>query len=117
MMSAFCATILLFMSTPALGQQRSEQWRLEQIESGVVDLKKTLTSHPDVNRRSETNTESGGYREEFPAPDEFVVSLLVNPCGANGTHGREDHPALGYDCCDGQYGQGESFDLWTEMLV
>mmetsp|Transcript_31852 Transcript_31852/g.72132 ORF Transcript_31852/g.72132 Transcript_31852/m.72132 type:complete len:164 (+) Transcript_31852:110-601(+) len=114
---AFAMAATLIVSTLALaqGRQHSEQWRLQQIESGVVDLKRTLASHPDVNRRRESNAEHKGYLEEIPAPDEWVVSLLVNPCGANGTRGREDHPALGYDCCDGQYGQGEL--SWAQKML
>ena len=49
------------------------------------------------------------YNQEYPSIQDFVISLLVNPCGSNGTHGREDDIALGYDCCIGRSGQGEYF--------
>ena len=103
------AAAILFVSATALAQglQQREEWRLQQIESGVVDLNTALASHPDVAGRRESIAEHEDYREETPAPNEFVISLLVNPCGANGTRDREDHLALGYDCCQGQYGEGE----------
>ena len=44
----------------------------------------------------------------FPSSEDYLISLLVNPCGANGTHGDVGRGrALGYDCCMGRFGFGE----------
>lgn len=47
------------------------------------------------------------YRFTFPPTNDYVVGILANPCGANGTYGREDDMALGYDCCMERFGSGE----------
>ena len=37
-----------------------------------------------------------------------MISMLINPCGVNGTHGGIDRSiARGYDCCMNQFGRGE----------
>jgi len=48
------------------------------------------------------------YRIEYPNPEDYVISMLVNPCGTNGTHdGLDKTMSLGYDCCMNRFGQGE----------
>ena len=47
------------------------------------------------------------YHFNFPPINDYVVGILVNPCGANGTYGRDDDIALGYDCCMERFGSGE----------
>ena len=67
-----------------------------------------LQSHPDVvddyYPKKQFKEAYGQYKESYPPTEDFVIGLLVNPCGANGT---EDDIALGYDCCMERYGQGE----------
>lgn len=72
-----------------------------------------LTYHPDVDEKFYQNRNAEDaydrYRESFPPEEDFVISILVNPCGANGTRGDAEgrSRALGYDCCMNRYGQGE----------
>jgi hypothetical protein len=57
---------------------------------------------------SNTNKEAINYRVSYNNPEDYTISMLVNPCGANGTHDGVDKTiALGYDCCMNQFGQGE----------
>jgi hypothetical protein len=75
---------------------------------GNAALREVLQSHPDVVENLFPNKESDGeYQESFPSHEDFVIGILVNPCGANGTYGRDDDIALGYDCCMERYGRGE----------
>lgn len=57
------------------------------------------------NKKAQEDYES--YRVAIPPIDDYVISMLVNPCGSNGTYGREDDVALGYDCCMSHFGAGE----------
>lgn len=81
------------------------------VANGEASLNKALQSHPDVVDEYFPNKEAveeyERYQESFPRSEDFVIGILVNPCGANGTYGRDDDIALGYDCCVGQFGQGE----------
>ena len=86
----------------------------QKLEFTIEDasLKTFLQTHPDVVNKYFPNKEDveeyTAYRESFPRIEDFVIGLLVNPCGANGTFGQDDDViALGYDCCVDRYGQGE----------
>mmetsp|Transcript_33497 Transcript_33497/g.98725 ORF Transcript_33497/g.98725 Transcript_33497/m.98725 type:complete len:526 (-) Transcript_33497:526-2103(-) len=48
---------------------------------------------------------SPSWRFSPPSTSDYKITLLINPCGANGTHGGGD--PLGYDCCMNKYGAGE----------
>ncbi len=48
------------------------------------------------------------YRIEYPHPEDYVIEMLVNPCGVNDTNVDSDNTIpLGYDCCMNRYGRGE----------
>lgn len=79
-------------------------------------LKNQIQSHPDIIRNYFPNREEQEmyekYRIDYPPREDFVIDMLVNPCGANGTqiggHISEDESfALGYDCCMNHFGRGE----------
>jgi len=80
-------------------------------QNGEATLWKALKSHPDVvddyfpNKEVVEKYEQ--HRESFPPTEDFVIGILINPCGANGTYGKDDDNALGYDCCVSRFGQGE----------
>ena len=76
-------------------------------QKGQGELLNLLKKHEDVaedefNREIEHN-----YRVSYPPIEDYAMTMLVNPCGSNGTHGREDDIALGYDCCMDRFGVGE----------
>lgn len=84
----------------------------EAAANGEAALNEALRSHPEIVDEYFPNKEAvevyQRYEERFPPTEDFVIGLLVNPCGANGTHGRvEEDVALGYDCCSERFGQGE----------
>ena len=103
-----CAIIIFSIRLlPLAGGNR--QQTLEVVD-GNAALKKFLQSHPDVVDtyfHKDDVEEYDRYRESFPRTEDYVIGLLVNPCGANGTYGRDDDIALGYDCCVGRFGEGE----------
>ena len=75
-------------------------------------LKERIRSHPDVNNDYFPNKKAlddyNRYSVEYPDPEDFVIEMLVNPCGANGTHRVLDESrANRYDCCMNQFGRGE----------
>ncbi|KAL7543226.1 hypothetical protein ACHAXR_012531 [Thalassiosira sp. AJA248-18] len=83
----------------------------ESVIDGEAALNQALHSHPDVVDNYFPNKEAveeyERYQESFPPTEDFVIGILINPCGVNGTYGRDDDIALGYDCCMGRFGQGE----------
>ena len=107
--SCFIATALCSIILPTIAE---EDYKSEQLlADGNAALKEVLQSHPDIVEKyfpnKESDEEYNRYRESFPSPEDFVIGILVNPCGANGTYGRDDDIALGYDCCMERYGRGE----------
>lgn len=79
---------------------------------GENKLSDQITSHPDVVDDYfpdiEFERKYNKYRVSYPDPEDFVIGLLVNPCGVNGTHHNKDSSIpLGYDCCMNHYGRGE----------
>jgi hypothetical protein len=60
-------------------------------------------------KKPKTNTNGIKYHTSYPPSEDYEISVLVNPCGAKSTHGREDDVALGFDCCKGVFGGGEFF--------
>ena len=96
----------------ACSQHREGTLQHEQaVTNKEASLNEVLQSHPDVVTKYFPNKDAveeyNQYRESFPRTEDFVISILVNPCGANGTHGREDDIALGHDCCTERIGIGE----------
>eukprot|EP00979_Chaetoceros_neogracilis_P004514 scaffold787_cov285-Chaetoceros_neogracile.AAC.78 len=83
-----------------------------QIQINKNKLEKQLKHHSDlIDDYFPTKEEEellNKYRIEYPYPEDYIISMLVNPCGANGTHGGKYRSiALGYDCCMNQFGRGE----------
>ena len=76
-------------------------------EKGQDELLNMLQRHPDVAGGDFKKEQEHNYRVSYPPIEDYAISMLVNPCGSNGTHGREDDIALGYDCCMGRFGAGE----------
>ena len=74
-----------------------------QYEQDIVHGKEELRGHlnPEIDEPTPT------YREAPPATSDYKITLLINPCGANGTHGGLGGSPLGYDCCLGSYGAEE----------
>ena len=107
------AALALVQLLPLASSQHREGTlqHAESVADGEAALNKALQSHPDVvdeyfpNKQAVEEYER--YRESLPPTEDFVIGILVNPCGANGTHGRDDDVALGYDCCINRFGQGE----------
>jgi hypothetical protein len=102
--------LLLAGTSSSDGSSRNAQYE-QAISKGETALAELLKTHPDVVA-SNANTDVNGilenqYRFNFPPTNDYVISILINPCGANGTYGREDDVALGYDCCMERFGQGE----------
>jgi len=60
---------------------------------------------------------SPSWREALPAPADYKITLLINPCGANGTHGNLGGTPLGYDCCMNSFGAGEYARIDTNAQV
>jgi len=59
----------------------------------------------DYNQKSPPEEK---YKIEYPHPEDFVIEMLVNPCGVNDTNVDSDITIpLGYDCCMNRYGRGE----------
>ena len=90
----------------------------QAISHGEAALAELLKTHPDIvagNPKEEEDDDdddelvpsSNEYIFDFPPTNDYVVGMLVNPCGTNGTYGREDDVALGYDCCMERFGEGE----------
>ena len=82
----------------------------EAAARGAAVLNDVLRSHPDIaDEREAAIAAYRQYEVSLPSAEDFVIGLLVNPCGANGTRGRADDgdAALGYDCCAGRFGRGE----------
>ena len=71
----------------------------QELVHGEQDLRDDL--NPEVVERITS------YREASPSPSDYRITLLVNPCGANGTHGGLGGSPLAFDCCVGSYGAGE----------
>ena len=91
--------------------QTSTSTEVEQ-RLGESKLSEQITSHPDVvddyfpDREFERRYNS--YRKKYPDPEDYVIDLLINPCGVNGTRNSKDNSIpLGYDCCMNHYGRGE----------
>ncbi len=82
----------------------------QALSKGKDELMNLLEVHPDVVDdyfpAKEARDEYDQYRVAYPPIEDYVISILVSPCGANGTHGRDDL-ALGYDCCISRFGAGE----------
>jgi hypothetical protein len=105
------ALLLCLFSTPTAAQYNEGSPQYEQSLSQESDsLLHHLETHRDV---SDETKEYLQYRISYPTED-YSISILINPCGANNTHGREDESVLGYDCCIDRFGQGEyAFQLGT----
>jgi hypothetical protein len=76
------------------------------------ELKEQIKLHSDLIDEFFPNKQQNElfnkYRIEYPHPEDYVISMLINPCGVNGTHGGIDRSiARGYDCCMNQFGRGE----------
>jgi hypothetical protein len=49
-----------------------------------------------------------GYRISYPHAEDYIIELLINPCGVNDTEVESDGTIpLGYDCCMNRFGRGE----------
>lgn len=86
--------------------------RVQSFDSSRVEyLKNQKQLEDQVKARFQVaqNEESyNQYRIAYPHPEDFVIHILINPCGANGTHnGLDKTIALGYDCCMERFGRGE----------
>ena len=110
---SFCV-ILVVANLLLLHIAADEEILSQKLEFANKDasLKNFLQSHPDIVNKYFPNKEDveeyDSYRESFPRIEDFVIGLLVNPCGANGTYGQDDDViVLGYDCCVDRFGQGE----------
>lgn len=103
-------TLLLWHLTAA---SQSKSAAFQYLESTGEDvLLQQLKAHPDVvddyYPNKEAKEEYDRYKVSIPPIEDYVISILVNPCGSNGTHGRDDLDiALGYDCCMDRFGAGE----------
>ena len=93
----FVATTLLAIS-PAQFVVNAAQYEREIVQ-GEEELRDEL--NPELDDPVST------YREAPPSPSDYKITLLINPCGANGTHGGLGGIPLGWDCCRGSYGAGE----------
>lgn len=80
------------------------------------ELEKQIRSHPDLVEDYFPNQDEqkrlNQYKEVYPHPEDYSISLLVNPCGANGTHfsswSEIDRSITNpYDCCVNRFGRGE----------
>eukprot|EP00956_Cyclotella_meneghiniana_P007936 scaffold10558_cov70-Cyclotella_meneghiniana.AAC.3 len=103
--------ILLFMHCVLLcvaTQNQANEYAEKQGQDALLYL---LETHPDVMEDYFPDKESKEvyheYRISYPPIEDYAISMLVNPCGVNGTHGRNDNIALGYDCCMSRFGSGE----------
>ncbi|KAL7504327.1 hypothetical protein ACHAXN_001999 [Cyclotella atomus] len=78
---------------------------------GQDELIQLLKTHADVLNDYFPNKEAADQYQQYvvsiPPVEDYVISMLINPCGSNGTYGREDSIALGYDCCMDRFGAGE----------
>ena len=100
-------------SSSSVGESRTAQY-----EQAISQGEAALAAHLNLKAHQEVHVVVGNadkdklliesqYRFTFPPTNDYVVGILVNPCGANGTYGREDDVALGYDCCMERFGSGE----------
>ena len=96
------------------GSSRTTAQYKQAISHGEAALAELLKTHPDIivdNPNKEDDDElvisTNQYIFDSPPTNDYVVGMLVNPCGTNGTYGREDDVALGYDCCLERFGEGE----------
>ena len=95
-------TLLLVVSAADLSLQNEQA-----ISIAEAELKVQLTSHLDIDFPNKEEVEEyESYRYSSPSSQDFVVSLLINPCGHNSTR-EDDSQALGYDCCMNRFGYGE----------
>lgn len=86
-----------------------DEQAISQGETALADLLETAASNGNADEddgiiKIESKNQ---YHFTFPPTNDYVVGILVNPCGANGTYGRDDDVALGYDCCMERFGSGE----------
>jgi hypothetical protein len=116
-----CVAVTRSQSTTSI----DSSYAYTKIQNEQKSLKERIRSHPDVNDDYFPNKEAldafNRYRLEYPDPEDFVIDMLVNPCGANGTHdGLDESIAKGYDCCMYQFGRGEygflKYDNEREMI-
>jgi len=112
--ATLCMTALASIRKVPLANSQYREGTLQHaqlVAGGEAALNEALQSHPDVVDdyfpNKEAVEEYERYRESFPPTEDFVIGMLVNPCGTNGTYGRDDDVALGYDCCIERFGQGE----------
>jgi hypothetical protein len=105
----------LVMLGQAALQEQEQQEKVELMmfspTNGSLDQEQVLVQamwDEKSNNNSNNSTSTTNYRVSHTNPEDFTISMLVNPCGANGTHnGADTTIALGYDCCMHQFGQGE----------
>ncbi|KAL3803882.1 hypothetical protein HJC23_004044 [Cyclotella cryptica] len=101
----------LSLAAVAVGPLLVVSQNIVALSNGQDALLHLLETHPDVIDDyfpdKEAKEEYERYRVSYPPIEDYVISILVNPCGQNGTHGREDDIALGYDCCISRFGAGE----------
>ena len=106
--SCIAAFALLLWSLCVAAQKDANEYAEKQGQDALLYL---LETHPDVAEDYSLDKKSKGvsneYRISYPPIEDYVISMLVNPCGTNGTHGRNDDIALGYDCCNNRFGSGE----------
>jgi hypothetical protein len=74
----------------------------------LVLLKFTFAFQGIPMNNDEKTNQTLNYRIAYPHPEDYVIEILVNPCGVNDTHVDIDETIpLGYDCCMNRYGRGE----------
>lgn len=87
----------------------------EKKQEEIQVLRAQIKSHPDTidtffsSRKEDYKKE---YSISYPSPEDYVIHLLINPCGYSGEHG----VGLRYDCCMNRFGQGEYGILTNEAL-
>ena len=107
--SIFFPVLRVFLSTCLITAQfpvGSPSYRQQQ-QLGKDALLKQLSSHSDLFEEKK-DLDNQKYRTSYPDPEDFVISLLVNPCGVNKSIGEQERSTpLGYDCCMNVFGRGE----------
>lgn len=110
-------------------QQKYETILQDQIQvhdnDDVPEPKDVLPSPPEESEVAFENIL--GYRISFPHPQDYTISLLINPCGVNSTisqlssrqrnHDTWNPIPLGYDCCMNVFGRGEYGHLKKEAVT
>ncbi len=99
------------------------QFQLLLVASESESESSSISNSASKRRRTETKTKTTismfdkhsssiqNYRIAYPHPEDYVIELLVNPCGVNNTRVVDSDSdktiPLGYDCCMNKFGRGE----------